>query len=167
LAEGERDVLPWEPWSKWCASQPNEAEAFIRQFLSRDEERAWFGLLATHQRLVRELDRELLRVHRLPLSTIEALMQIAHAPNGESTITELSERVMLSPSHMSRIVMELERAGLAERTRNPADARSVRASATNKGRECLVDAAHTYLTTIRRLLFDRLTQRQTAELGSY
>jgi DNA-binding MarR family transcriptional regulator len=100
---------------------PPEVRPLIRSYLSDTEERAWLGLLETHERLVRELDRVLFREHSLPLKTFETLIQIAHAPDEQLAILDLAEQVMLSPSRMSRLVMELERDGVVERHRNPAD----------------------------------------------
>jgi DNA-binding MarR family transcriptional regulator len=100
---------------------PPEVRPLIRSYLSDTEERAWLGLLETHERLVRELDRVLFREHSLPLKTFETLIQIAHAPDEQLAILDLAEQVMLSPSRMSRLVMKLERDGVVERHRNPAD----------------------------------------------
>jgi DNA-binding MarR family transcriptional regulator len=92
---------------------PPEVRPLIRSYLSDTEERAWLGLLETHERLVRE--------HSLPLKTFETLIQIAHAPDEQLAILDLAEQVMLSPSRRSRLVMKLERDGVVERHRNPAD----------------------------------------------
>jgi DNA-binding MarR family transcriptional regulator len=145
---------------------PKKVQPLIRSFLSQKEERAWLGLIETHERIVRELDRELVKEHRLPLKTFETLIQIAHAPEGEIAISDLAEQVMLSPSRMSRLVMELEEDGLVERRRNPSDARSTFTAISTRGMDRLAEAAPTYLTTVRRLLVDRLTKAQVADLAA-
>lgn len=145
---------------------PKEIEWLIRKYVSAEEEQAWLGLFQTHERLVRATHRELMAEHRLPLSTFETLVNIAHAEGQEISISDLAENVMLSPSQVSRLVIELEREGLVTRRRNPSDARSTRAALTQKGEERLQKAAPTYLTTIRRLLLDQLSEREVKQLGS-
>lgn len=145
---------------------PEEVKPLIRSYLSEKEERAWLGLLETYERIVRELDRRLLREHRLPLKTFETLIQLAHTPGEEMAISELAEQAMLSPSRMSRLVMQLERDGLVARRRSSADARSTFAAITPKGKETLLEAAPTYLTTVRRLLIERLSKNQVAQLAT-
>lgn len=145
---------------------PDEAVPLIREYISADEEQAWLGLLNTHERLVRALHDELTAEHRISLSRYELLMRIAHAEDGEIAIRELADQVMLGASQVSRLVIELERDGLVVRRRNPADARSTRAATTDRGMERLREAAGTYLTTVRRLLLDQLSEREVKQLGS-
>lgn len=145
---------------------PEEVERLIREHVSAEEEQAWLGLLETHERLVREIHRQLVAQHRLPLSTFETLVRIAHAEEGEIAIRDLAHGVMLSPSQVSRLVIELEREGLVERRRNPSDARSTRAAITSQGKALLREATPTYLTTIRRLLLDQLSKREVGQLAS-
>jgi DNA-binding MarR family transcriptional regulator len=143
---------------------PDEARALIRAFLSEEEERAWTGLLETHEALVRELDARLLAEHNMPLSTFEALMHIAHTEEGTIAISELADRVRLSPSHVSRLVIELERQGFVERQRSATDSRSTRATITKVGHKRLREAGATYLSTIRALLLDPLGEREVNQL---
>ena len=134
--------------------------------ISRPEERrAWIGILETHDRVVRGLDLELRRSHALTYRDIEALARLGEAPGGELSISDLAERILLSPSRVSRLVAELERAGLVDRKANPADGRSTTASITREGRDRLLEAGPTYLNTLNRLLFDHLTRKDVDELN--
>jgi len=145
-------------------SAPAEARALVRSFLSEEEELAWLGLVETHEALVRALDARLLAERQMPLSAFEALIQIAHAEEGTTSISELAERIRLSPSQVSRLVIDLERKGLVERHRSPTDARSTHAGITEAGRAELREAAPTYLATIRAHVFDRLSEREVKQL---
>jgi DNA-binding MarR family transcriptional regulator len=145
-------------------SAPEEARALVRSFLSDEEELAWHGLLETHEALVRALDARLLAEHQLPLSAFEALIQIAHAEDGTISISDLAERIRLSPSQVSRLVIDLERMGLVRRHRSSTDARSTHAAITEAGQAELRKAAPTYLSTIRAHLFDRLSEREVKQL---
>jgi DNA-binding MarR family transcriptional regulator len=137
----------------------------MRAFLSDDEERAWQALVEAHESLTRALDARLDAEHRMPLSTLEALIEIAHAEDGTISVSDLAHRVRLSPSQTSRLAMALERDGLVERRRDPADSRSTKVAATDAGRERLLEAAPTYLSTIRAHLFEGLGERDIKQLA--
>jgi DNA-binding MarR family transcriptional regulator len=137
----------------------------VRAFLSEDEERAWRSLLETHAALVTALDARLLGEHNMPLGSVEALIQIAHAEHGSLSVSELAERIGLSPSRTSRLAMDLEREGLVERQRDAADSRSTRVAATKAGRDRLLEAAPAYFSTIRAQLFEGLGDRDVKQLA--
>jgi DNA-binding MarR family transcriptional regulator len=143
---------------------PDDARAIVREFLSDAEEQAWYGLLETHDALLRALDSRLLAEHGMPLSVFEALMHIAHAETGTISVSDLADRARLSPSQTSRVAIGLEREGLAKRRRSPDDSRSTVVAITEAGRARLRDVAPTYLSTIRTHLFDALTDRDVAQL---
>jgi DNA-binding MarR family transcriptional regulator len=137
----------------------------MRGFLSDDEERAWHGLVEAHDSLTRLLDARLVANHHLPLGTLQALIEIAHAEDGSISVSDLAERIRLSPSRTSRLAIQLERQGLVERQRDAADTRSTRVAATQAGRDRLLEAAPTYLSTIRTHLFEGLGQRDVKQLA--
>jgi DNA-binding MarR family transcriptional regulator len=137
----------------------------MRAFLSDDEERAWHGLVEAYDSLTRVLDARLVAIHRFPLTTLEALIEIAHAEDDSISVSDLAERVRLSPSRTSRLAIELERQGLVERQRDAADTRSTRVAATQAGRDRLLEAAPTYLSTIRAHLFEGLGERDVKQLA--
>jgi DNA-binding MarR family transcriptional regulator len=152
------------PASHNLDSAAREVRQLIRRFLTEDEEAAWQGLLETREALVRTLDERLQAEHQVSLGTVDALMQIAHAEEGTIAVSELARLLDLSPSHVSRVVIDLERKGWVERQRSPNDSRSTRARATDAGRRQLLDAAPTYLSTIRELLFEGLSEREVKQL---
>jgi DNA-binding MarR family transcriptional regulator len=136
----------------------------VRAFLSAEEERVWLALMESYDALLHALDDRLLSEHNLSLSTFEAIMHITHAETGAISISDLAERIRLSPSQVSRIAIELERKGLIERQRSEHDSRSTEAAITDAGRAQLQAAAPTYLQTIRARLFDPLTDRDVKQL---
>ncbi|MFJ9544248.1 MarR family winged helix-turn-helix transcriptional regulator [Streptomyces sp. NPDC101225] len=92
----------------------------------------WRDILALHARTQCELDREL-HQHGLCGSDFEVLDMLS----GESCayrVQEISERVHLSQSALSRLIARLEKDGLVERTMCPEDRRGVRVALTAKGR---------------------------------
>src|SRR5262245_25666210 len=107
----------------------------------------------------------MMQEHRLPLTTFDALAQIAHAPDGEIAISDLAEEVRLSPSRVSRLVMELEQEGLVVRRRSDEDGRSTRAAITDRGRERLGEGVPTYMSAVREHLLDGLSQADVKALA--
>jgi DNA-binding MarR family transcriptional regulator len=141
-----------------------EGRALLRALLSKKEEQAWRGLVETHEALVRALDARLLAEHKLSLSAFEAPIEIAHADESTISISALAERTRLSPSRVSRLAIDLERDGLARRGRASADLRSTHVTITEAGWTRLREAAPTYLSTIRALLLDGLSEREVRQL---
>ena len=111
---------------------------------------AWSALLRVHAALLPVLERELAAAHGMPLSWYDVLLELNAAPDRRLRMSELGSRVVLSRERVSRVVDELERAGLVLRERNPDDKRSVYAVITPAGRKRLRAAAPAYLSGIER-----------------
>jgi DNA-binding MarR family transcriptional regulator len=114
---------------------------------SDDRVAAWSGLLRAHAAVVPRLERELAGVG-MPLSWYDVLLELNSAPDRRLRMTELGARAVLSRERISRVVDELQRAGLVRRDRNPDDGRSLLAVVTDEGRARLRAAAPTYLAGI-------------------
>jgi DNA-binding MarR family transcriptional regulator len=114
-----------------------------------DRVAAWAGLLRVHAAVVPRLERELAGVG-MPLSWYDVMLELNAAPDRRLRMTELGARAVLSRERVSRVVDELERAGLVHRERNPDDGRSLLAVVTDEGRARLRAAAPTYLAGIAR-----------------
>jgi DNA-binding MarR family transcriptional regulator len=131
-----------------------------RTDLSEDEIRAWQALLHAHDQVIRKLDAELRSEHGLHLVAYDVLLRLARAPEGALRMTDLAERVMLSPSGLTRMVDRLVADGLVERDRFEGDARVMLARLTDQGRDVLRRAATTHLRGIREHFTGRLDERQ-------
>ncbi|MFF3500370.1 MarR family winged helix-turn-helix transcriptional regulator [Streptomyces sp. NPDC003247] len=114
----------------------------------------WRGILATHARTQCALDRALHR-HGLCGSDFEVLDVLAGtaAPDGSCgfRVQEISERVHLSQSALSRLIARLEKEGLVERAMCPEDRRGVRVALTGKGR-----ALHGEVLPVQRAVLTRM-----------
>src|SRR5919107_3330970 len=119
--------------------------------MSPDDERvaAWAAVLRVHAAVVPRLERELAAVG-MPLSWYDVLLELNSAPDRRLRMTELGAKAVLSRERVSRVVDELERAGLVRRDRNPDDGRSLLAVITDEGRARLRAAAPVYLEGIER-----------------
>jgi len=126
---------------------------------SVDRVAAWSSLLRVHAAVVPKLARALQDVG-LPIAWYDVLLELNAAPGRRLRMTELGSRAVLSREYVSRVVTELERAGLAERQPNPDDKRSFFAAITPKGRERLRAAAPTYLAAIEQHFSHHLTERE-------
>ncbi|ANS63354.1 MarR-family transcriptional regulator [Streptomyces lincolnensis] len=112
----------------------------------------WREMLALHARTQCELDRAL-HQHGLCASDFEVLDVLA-GDSGESCayrVQEISERVHLSQSALSRLIARLEKDGLVERCMCPEDRRGVRVSLTEKGR-----ALHGDVLPVQRAVLTRM-----------
>ena len=147
------------------ATDRKRIQQTLRRISPPDQREAWIGILETHDRVIRTLDGELRRAHGLTYRDVEALARVAEAAGGELSISALAEHILLSPSRVSRLVAQLERSGLVERRPNPDDGRSTRVGITEAGRDRLLEAGPTYLTTLNDLIFDRLGQRDVDALN--
>jgi DNA-binding MarR family transcriptional regulator len=127
---------------------------------------AWQALLSSHYQVTRHLDAELRRQQGLGLREVDVLLRLAHAPERRLRMTLLAQRVLFSPSGLTRAVDRLVEAGLVERRRDPADARVVLARITDKGQDRVESAAQTHIRGIRRHFTARLSERQLREVAS-
>src|SRR5688572_6162929 len=114
-----------------------------------DAERTWEAVLRLHAALLPRLDQEVARDGGMPLSWYDVLLELRDG-GGRLTMGQLSERVVLSRTRVSRIVDELVGAGLVAREPNPDDGRSAFATLTSEGRRGFLAAARAYLPAIER-----------------
>ncbi|MFC8089769.1 MarR family winged helix-turn-helix transcriptional regulator [Streptomyces sp. NPDC057301] len=92
----------------------------------------WRDILGLHARTQCELDRAL-HQHGLCASDFEVLDVLADGACSYR-VQEISERVHLSQSALSRLIARLEKDGLVERGMCAEDRRGVRVALTAKGR---------------------------------
>jgi DNA-binding MarR family transcriptional regulator len=133
---------------------------------SDDELAAWHGMLTLYSRIMRDLDRELLLSHQLSVREFDVLITLANAPEYRLRMSDLAQRVMLTPSGLTRLVERLERAHLVERQTDPSDARSFLAVLNDLGAQRLDEARATHNAVIRTRFTDRLGVGELRELGA-
>ena len=126
---------------------------------------AWQALLHSHHQIVGTLDAELRSEHGLTFGDYDVLLRLARAPERRLRMTELAQRVMISPSGLTRVVDGLVKEGLVERRRDGPDARVVFARLTDQGRQRVRSAARTHLRGIRQHFTGRLSAPQLRQLA--
>lgn len=113
---------------------------------------AWRAVLLTQSRVLRAIERDLDAAGAISLGWYDVLLELDAAP---LRMQDLAARAVLSRSRVSRIVTELEAAGLVERRADPSDRRAWLATVTSQGRAAFRRAAPLYLDGIDRH-FNRL-----------
>ena len=73
----------------------------------------------------------------MPIGQYDVLLELNAAPGRRLRMQQLSDRVVLSRSRVSRVVDEMERAGLVRREPDPDDRRAAFAVITEDGRAAL------------------------------
>jgi DNA-binding MarR family transcriptional regulator len=116
----------------------------------RDDVEAWRALLLAHSGALRAIEDDLAGARMIPLSWYDVLLELNAAPDRRLRMSELGEKVVLSRTRVSRVVDELERAGLVERQPDPDDGRASFAVLTADGRKELRRSAPRYLEGIDR-----------------
>jgi len=129
------------------------------------ELRAWRGMLAVHAEVTRRLDAQLRAGHDLTLGAYEVLMFLGGTPQGRLRVSELSHRVLLSVSGMSRMVDRLARDGLVIREACADDRRGAEVVLTDAGRERLAAARATHLRGVREEFLSRFSDAELAALA--
>lgn len=138
----------------------------VERNLSDAEMRAWQAFLHAHHQITRRLDAELRSEHELPLNAYDVLLRLARAPDRRLRMTDLAERVMMSPSGLTRVVDRLAAEGLVRRERFDGDARVMLAQLTDKGRVLLRRAARTHLRGIREHFTGQMTVAQLRQVAA-
>ena len=138
----------------------------VPRWLTPPEMRAWKALLDVTTGVLATLDGELQREHGLSLGEYEVLVHLSETPGHSLRMTDLAERLKLSPSGITRRVDGLVREGLVERRQCPSDRRGSNAVLTEKGLSRLNEAAPTHVRGVRSHFVDQLSERQLANLTS-
>ena len=125
---------------------------------------AWAGLLRTHAAVLPKVERALASTG-LPLTWYDVLLVVNAAPGRRLRMTELGQQAVVSRERVSRVVTELERAGLVIREANPDDKRSSFTVITPEGRRRLRASAPVYLKAIEKHFLSHLTDDETRMLS--
>jgi DNA-binding MarR family transcriptional regulator len=134
-------------------------------WLDEVESRAWRALLGAHRKLLQRLDAELQATQGMSVADYAVLVELSEAEGGAMRMSDLAERMLLSPSGLTRRLDSMVEAGLVERARCPTDRRGAFAVLTPAGRARLEAAAPDHVDQVRRHFVDRLSREQLETLG--
>src|SRR2546426_12324321 len=113
----------------------------MKSRLDETELRAWQALLHAHHQVTRKLDAELQEEYGFSLGDYDVLLRLARAPAAGLRMTELAERVMISPSGLTRRGDRLVREGFVQRGRHEGDWRLTRGRLSDRGRHALTPSS--------------------------
>src|SRR6266849_228434 len=128
--------------------------------------RAWRAILNPQASLLRRLGDDLVKEEDITLAEYDVLVQLSFAPDDRLRMTELSDRVRLSPSGLTRLVDRLVRTGLVKRGRCASDRRGSFAILTSAGKVRLRRASPMHLRGIREHFSKRLSPAQLTAVES-
>ena len=129
-------------------------------WLSDDEQRAWRAYLRMSSLLPAALNRQLQRDSGLTLPEYEVLVQLSEADQQRMRPFQVCEALNWEQSRLSHQLTRMERRGLVRRQECAADGRGALVELTADGAAAIAAAAPQHVTTVRRLVFDRLSGAQ-------
>jgi DNA-binding MarR family transcriptional regulator len=127
---------------------------------------AWVNFLRAHAAVTRELNAELVTRHGLTINDYEVLLHLNEAPGRRLRGVDLSDRLSLTASGITRLLDGLERRGYVDRERCASDGRVTYAVLTEAGVNGLRTASRTHLRGVRRLFESHFDEDEAATLAS-
>jgi DNA-binding MarR family transcriptional regulator len=135
------------------------------RWLSDRQQLAWRAFLQASMQLFQQLDGELQHDAGLPLAYYQTLAMLSEAPDRTLRMSELALRTWSSRSRLSHAVDRLEERGWVRRLTCPEDRRGSYAQLTDEGFAVLQAAAPSHVESVRRHLFDLLSDDEVAALA--
>ena len=149
----------------WYAEPVKPAPTAAPRWLDDTEMSAWRGYVELIGALNSVMDAEL-APFGLSVGDYEVLVNLSEAPEQRLRMCDLSARLRLSPSGLTRRLDGLVRAGLVVRTPSLDDRRAMFASLTDAGIATLEAAAPDHLASVRRHFVDLLSRDEIEHLAS-
>ena len=126
---------------------------------------AFARLMRAHTVLRRELEAEVLRPRGLTINDFEALLHLSKVGDHRLRRVDLVERLMLTPSGVTRLLEGLQEAGLVENVQCDDDARVTWARLTQDGIETIECVGVSHANRLRSLFRDTLSEDEVAQLS--
>jgi DNA-binding MarR family transcriptional regulator len=147
--------------------RPGEVACELAEALARLNQQTplWQSFLAVHRQIVEQLADEMLAEHQLPLEWFDVLVHLADLPGMRARQKELRDRMLLSESGVSRLLVRMEKAGVITRSTAGDDRRGMEITVTEAGQAALLAAIDSHLQLVASLFTDRLTATDRAALG--
>jgi DNA-binding MarR family transcriptional regulator len=134
------------------------------EFLHPEEWESWGALMMLHRLVLQNLDVELRSVHGLSVTEFDVLITLFNAPDQRLGMSDLGDRVLLSPAGTTHLVTRLERNRLVRREVDPTDRRRWFTVLTDEGDRALQSARHTHNDVLRQTLFATTTPAERRTL---
>lgn len=148
--------IPGTPAEPGSTHQPAPGTVPERP-VSPEEMRAWAALLETTAIVQHAADRRLRSAVGLPAAQFEILARILDGPEEGLRMTEIADRLVVSPSGLTYQVTQLVERGLLERGASATDDRVVLARITDAGRAVVAQGVPQYVDVVTTMLLDHLS----------
>nr|WP_029930370.1 MarR family transcriptional regulator [Nocardia otitidiscaviarum] len=139
---------------------PGGRTAAEPRWLTPAQQRAWRAYMEGSQRLMAELNRQLLADSRLSLADYRILVKLSEAPGRAMRMSDLADGVLSSRSRLTHQIRRMEAQHMVRRTSAEEDGRGVRAHLTEEGMRRLRAAAPGHVDAVHRDFIDLLTPQQ-------
>jgi DNA-binding MarR family transcriptional regulator len=148
-------------------AEPVGGNGRLKELVDRlqQETPLWQDFLLAHRRLVGRLAEQMMRDHQLPLDWFDVMIHLADVPGMRLRQRDLRDRLLLSESGVSRLLVRMAQAGLIARTPADDDRRGVEVELTDRGRMALSAAVESHLRLVASLFTGRLTAADRAALN--
>ena len=137
--------------SQVLREQASAVEVFVR-------------LVRGHAAVTREMNAQLVADHGLTINDYEALLHLARADERRMRRVDLAERLLLTPSGVTRLLDGLEHAGYVDRDSCASDRRVTYAVLTDAGLEKLREASKSHVADIRSFFETRFSEEELDRL---
>lgn len=135
------------------------------RWLSKDEHRAWRGLLQMTAHLDVQVNRRLQESSGLSKADYDVLVVLSESPEGRLRVYEVAQELGWEQSRLSHHLSRMQKRGLVEREECLSDRRGAFVVLTGAGRTAIEKAAPDHVATVRRLVFDGLSREQVGALA--
>ncbi|MCU1691042.1 MAG: MarR family transcriptional regulator [Frankiales bacterium] len=125
----------------------------------------WLSLVQLVNLLPQALDKQLRDDAGVSHVYYQVLAMLSASPEGRLRMSELARHSATSQSRLSHAVSSLEEKGWVRRVADPQDRRGQLAELLPAGRDVLRRTAPGHVAEARRLVLDRLTREEVAQLG--
>jgi DNA-binding MarR family transcriptional regulator len=136
------------------------------RWLDEEEQLTWRQLTTMVLRLQPVLSAQLQREFGISHFEYLILACLSETPGSKLRMSVLAAMTGSSLSRLSQAVGRLEKRGWTSRQPDDEDSRYTLAVLNSAGLRQLQEAAPSHVTAVRELVFDRLTQAQTRQLGT-
>jgi DNA-binding MarR family transcriptional regulator len=128
--------------------------------LTDQELSAWRFFIKSHARIIEQIERDLEEEKRVPLSTYDVLIALFEAQDRRLRLQDLTKKVIITKSGLTRLLDRIEKEGLIRRERSETDRRGFYAVLTEEGEQQLRKAWPIYAKGIKSYFASPLSSEE-------